>query len=201
MRARCWANDLGRRTVAVYETWSRRTRMIVRALQDCILTIALCILALTSLSHSLAISTALRSDRIHDKLKQLARKNAMIILDGDNIRGKMRFKLSKEGRLLHLSASCETEDCRMRIVSYEISQTYKCWQYCLYDCCYHRYYYDYHHSNHSYYSKFIFTLFTLDLCRNVEEWMRQSNLYGQVILMYDHASSHSGYFQPKSGLN
>ena len=79
--------------------------MIVRALQDCILTVALCILALTSLSHSLAIPTALRSDRIHDKLKQLARKNAMIILDGDNIRGKMRFKLSKEGWLLTLPAS------------------------------------------------------------------------------------------------
>ena len=58
---------------------------------------ALLISLMISFSDSLAISTALRSDRIQDKLKQLGRKNAMIILDGDNIRGKMRFKLSKEG--------------------------------------------------------------------------------------------------------
>ena len=31
--------------------------------------------------------------------------------------------------------------------------------------------------------------------------MTKYNLYGRVILMYDHAASHCGYFLSKSGLN
>jgi hypothetical protein len=40
----------------------------------------------------------MREGGLQQKLKQLTKNNAMIILDGDNIRGKTRFKLSKEGK-------------------------------------------------------------------------------------------------------
>ena len=40
----------------------------------------------------------MREGGLQQKLKQLTKNNAMIILDGDNIRGKTRFKLSKEGQ-------------------------------------------------------------------------------------------------------
>ena len=46
---------------------------------------------------SLAASAVVQSDQLQQKLKQLASKKAVIVLDGDNIRGKSRFKLSKEG--------------------------------------------------------------------------------------------------------
>ena len=38
-----------------------------------------------------------KTDKVIQKLKMFAGKDAVIILDGDNIRGKTRFKLSKEG--------------------------------------------------------------------------------------------------------
>ena len=59
---------------------------------------------------SLAVSTLVQSDQLQQKLKQLASKKAVIVLDGDNIRGKSRFKLSKEGLtvpwLLFIDAAC-----------------------------------------------------------------------------------------------
>lgn len=59
---------------------------------------------------SLAVSTLVQSDQLQQKLKQLASKKAVIVLDGDNIRGKSRFKLSKEGLtvpwLFFFDASC-----------------------------------------------------------------------------------------------
>ena len=42
--------------------------------------------------------------------------------------------------------------------------------------------------------------FTSDLCASVECWMERTGLYGQVSLIFDHASKHSAYFLPKSGL-
>ena len=47
---------------------------------------------------SLATWNTIREGGLQQKLKQLTKNNAMIILDGDNIRGKTRFKLSKEGQ-------------------------------------------------------------------------------------------------------
>ena len=38
-----------------------------------------------------------------------------------------------------------------------------------------------------------------DLCSSVESWMDAQSLYGQVVLIFDHASKHSAYFLPKSG--
>ena len=38
-----------------------------------------------------------------------------------------------------------------------------------------------------------------DLCSSVESWMGIQSLYGQVVLIFDHASKHSAYFLPKSG--
>ena len=62
------------------------------------------------MTFSLAVSTLVQSDQLQQKLKQLASKKAVIVLDGDNIRGKSRFKLSKEGLtvpwLLFFDASC-----------------------------------------------------------------------------------------------
>lgn len=60
-------------------------------------------LALFSISsncfcQSLATWNTIREGGLQQKLKQLTKNNAMIILDGDNIRGKTRFKLSKEGQ-------------------------------------------------------------------------------------------------------
>lgn len=49
---------------------------------------------------SLATWNTMREGGLQQKLKQLTKNNAMIILDGDNIRGKTRFKLSKEGKNL-----------------------------------------------------------------------------------------------------
>ena len=49
------------------------------------------------LCQSLATWNTMREGGLQQKLKQLTKNNAMIILDGDNIRGKTRFKLSKEG--------------------------------------------------------------------------------------------------------
>lgn len=83
---------------------------------------------------SLTLTNTIRTDGLQQRLKQLANTGGMILLDGDNIRGKTKFQLSKE-----------------------------------------------------------------DLCRNVEEWMSQSSLFGCVTLIYDHASSHSAYFLPSSG--
>jgi hypothetical protein len=49
---------------------------------------------------SLATWNTMREGGLQQKLKQLTKNNAMIILDGDNIRGKTRFKLSKEGKIV-----------------------------------------------------------------------------------------------------
>lgn len=46
---------------------------------------------------SLANWNSATAGGLQQKLKQLTKNDAMIILDGDNIRGKTRFKLSKEG--------------------------------------------------------------------------------------------------------
>ena len=53
---------------------------------------------------------AVKAGGLQQKLKHFTLGDSMILLDGDNIRGKTRFKLSKEGNNLilhpaHLSIS------------------------------------------------------------------------------------------------
>ena len=53
----------------------------------------------------MAAWNTVRAGGLQQKLKNFALGDSMIILDGDNIRGKTRFKLSKEGNnLIPLSA-------------------------------------------------------------------------------------------------
>lgn len=46
--------------------------------------------------HSLTISNTIRTDGLQQRLKQLTQDGGVILLDGDNIRGKTKFRLSKE---------------------------------------------------------------------------------------------------------
>lgn len=50
-----------------------------------------------TVGHSMAGWNAVKTGGLQQKLKNFAVGDSMIILDGDNIRGKTRFKLSKEG--------------------------------------------------------------------------------------------------------
>ena len=119
---------------------------------------------------SLAISALVQSDQLQQKLRQLASREAIIILDGDNIRGKTKFKLSKEGLtrpIFDIAWQLRTNSFILFIFLVAVS-----------------------HYIH-----------VTDLCDSVEEWMAQNSLFGKVILMYDHASTHCGYFLPRSGLH
>ena len=58
-----------------------------------------------TISHSMAGWNTVKAGGLQQKLKQFALGNSMIILDGDNIRGKTRFKLSKEGNNLIVPSS------------------------------------------------------------------------------------------------
>jgi hypothetical protein len=45
---------------------------------------------------SLAVTNTIRTDGLQQRLKQLTQDGGVILLDGDNIRGKTKFRLSKE---------------------------------------------------------------------------------------------------------
>ena len=51
----------------------------------------------SSFCHSLSSTSLSRADGLQHRLKQLTADGGMILLDGDNVRGKTKFQLSKEG--------------------------------------------------------------------------------------------------------
>jgi hypothetical protein len=61
------------------------------------LTAVVCFIFHATVVHSLAGWNAAKAGGLQQKLKHFTVGDSMIILDGDNIRGKTRFKLSKEG--------------------------------------------------------------------------------------------------------
>jgi hypothetical protein len=52
--------------------------------------------AATRSNDSLAVTNTIRTDGLQQRLKQLTQNGGVILLDGDNIRGKTKFRLSKE---------------------------------------------------------------------------------------------------------
>lgn len=69
------------------------------------LTAVICFVFHATVGYSMAAWNTVRAGGLQQKLKHFAIGDSMIILDGDNIRGKTRFKLSKEGNnLIPLSA-------------------------------------------------------------------------------------------------
>ena len=67
------------------------------------LTAVVCFIFHATAVHSMAGWNAAKAGGLQQKLKHFTVGDSMIILDGDNIRGKTRFKLSKEGNnmILH----------------------------------------------------------------------------------------------------
>lgn len=61
------------------------------------LTAVVCFIFHATVGHSMAGWNAVKAGGLQQKLKHFTVGHSMIILDGDNIRGKTRFKLSKEG--------------------------------------------------------------------------------------------------------
>ena len=59
----------------------------------------LCLIYNSRVCRSLSTSPLSRTDGLQQRLRQLASEGGMILLDGDNVRGKTKFKLSKEGIL------------------------------------------------------------------------------------------------------
>lgn len=69
------------------------------------LTAVICFVLHATVGNSMAAWNTVRAGGLQQKLKYFALGDSMIILDGDNIRGKTRFKLSKEGNnMIPLSA-------------------------------------------------------------------------------------------------
>lgn len=60
----------------------------------------LCLIYNSRVCRSLSTSSLSRTDGLQQRLRQLASEGGMILLDGDNVRGKTKFKLSKEGILV-----------------------------------------------------------------------------------------------------
>ena len=60
------------------------------------------LLAVYSSTFCNCFSTSLtsRADGLQQRLKQLTAEGGIILLDGDNVRGKTKFQLSKEGQLI-----------------------------------------------------------------------------------------------------
>jgi tRNA A37 threonylcarbamoyladenosine biosynthesis protein TsaE len=59
----------------------------------------LCLIFDSRVCQSLSTTSLSRTDGLQQRLRQLASEGGMILLDGDNVRGKTKFKLSKEGIL------------------------------------------------------------------------------------------------------
>jgi tRNA A37 threonylcarbamoyladenosine biosynthesis protein TsaE len=57
----------------------------------------LCLIYDSRVCQSLSTTSLSRTDGLQQRLRQLASEGGMILLDGDNVRGKTKFKLSKEG--------------------------------------------------------------------------------------------------------
>ena len=59
-----------------------------------VLVLAACVGLCSALSSSISPS---RTEGLQQRLQQLTAEGGMILLDGDNVRGKTKFQMSKEG--------------------------------------------------------------------------------------------------------
>ena len=60
-------------------------------------------------SESCSLTPVSKIAGLQQRLKQLTADGGMILLDGDNVRGKTKFKLSKEGERVGSRAACAAE--------------------------------------------------------------------------------------------